>query len=100
MVRFQKPARGVALTLPPPGPSLLAAFKHFLAHEPDRRLHLCTILADTSYGFRYKTSVPNTDKLSEFTAWCAKHITGDEKGSRRTFSPVPNSWNSGLLNFY
>jgi len=38
-----------------------------------------TILADTLRGFRYKTSVPNTDKLSEFTAWGAKPITVDEK---------------------
>jgi len=24
--------------------------------------------------------MPGREKLSEFTAWCAKHITGDEKG--------------------
>jgi hypothetical protein len=29
--------------------------------------------------------VPNTDKLSEFTAWCAKHVTGDEKGDAQLF---------------
>ena len=49
-----------------------------------------TILADTSHGFRYKTSVPNTDKLSAFTAWCQNHITGDEKGQAQIFSdPQP-----------
>ena len=36
-------------------------------------------------GIRYKRSVPNTDKLAEFAAWCAKHITGDEKGEAQLF---------------
>jgi hypothetical protein len=40
---------------------------------------------DTSRRFRYKTSVPNTDKLAEFTAWCQSHITGDEKGQAQIF---------------
>jgi len=26
--------------------------------------------------------VPNADKLAEFTAWCGKNITGDEKARR------------------
>ena len=29
--------------------------------------------------------MPNTDKLSEFTAWSARHITGDEKGQAQIF---------------
>lgn len=29
--------------------------------------------------------MPNRDKLAEFTAWCAKHITGDEKGQAQIF---------------
>ena len=44
-----------------------------------------TILADIAGGFRYKRSVPNTDKLAEFTAWCQKNITGDEKGEAQIF---------------
>jgi len=24
--------------------------------------------------------MPGRDQLAEFTAWCSKHITGDEKG--------------------
>ncbi len=27
----------------------------------------------------------NTDKLAEFTAWCQKNITGDEKGQAQIF---------------
>jgi hypothetical protein len=37
-----------------------------------------TILADTAPGFGYKTPVPDTDKLAEFTAWRHKNITEDE----------------------
>jgi len=29
--------------------------------------------------------MPNRDKLAEFSAWCAKHITGDEKGEAQIF---------------
>ena len=29
--------------------------------------------------------MPGREKLSEFTAWCAKHITGDEKGQAQIF---------------
>ncbi len=29
--------------------------------------------------------MPNTDKLSAFTAWCQSHITGDEKGQAQIF---------------
>lgn len=29
--------------------------------------------------------MPNRDKLAEFTTWCAKHITGDEKGQAQIF---------------
>jgi hypothetical protein len=29
--------------------------------------------------------MPSRDKLAEFTAWCAKHITGDEKGEAQIF---------------
>jgi hypothetical protein len=29
--------------------------------------------------------VSNTDKLAEFTAWCEKNITGDEKGQAQIF---------------
>ena len=28
--------------------------------------------------------MPSREKLSEFTAWCRKHVTGDEKGPART----------------
>jgi len=29
--------------------------------------------------------MPGREKLSEFTDWCAKHITGDEKGQAQIF---------------
>ncbi len=29
--------------------------------------------------------MPSTEQLGEFTAWCAKHITGDEKGQAQIF---------------
>ncbi len=29
--------------------------------------------------------MPSKDKLAEFVAWCAKHITGDEKGQAQIF---------------
>jgi hypothetical protein len=29
--------------------------------------------------------MPSREKLSEFTAWCAKHVTGDEKGDAQLF---------------
>lgn len=29
--------------------------------------------------------MPSRDKLADFTAWCAKHITGDEKGEAQIF---------------
>ena len=29
--------------------------------------------------------MPNADKLAEFTAWCQKNITGDEKGQAQIF---------------
>jgi hypothetical protein len=44
-----------------------------------------TIVADTLRGFRYKASVPNTDKLTDFVAWCGKHITGNKKGQAQIF---------------
>jgi hypothetical protein len=28
--------------------------------------------------------MPSRDKLAEFTAWCSNHITGDEKGRRKS----------------
>jgi hypothetical protein len=30
-------------------------------------------------------AMPDGTKLSEFVAWCAKHITGDEKGEAQLF---------------
>ena len=29
--------------------------------------------------------MPSKSKVAEFTAWCAKHITGDEKGEAQIF---------------
>lgn len=29
--------------------------------------------------------MPNREKLQEFVAWCARHITGDEKGEAQIF---------------
>ena len=29
--------------------------------------------------------MPSRDKLTEFTAWCAKHVSGDEKGDAQIF---------------
>jgi hypothetical protein len=29
--------------------------------------------------------MPSRDKLADFTAWCRKHITGDEKGQAQIF---------------
>jgi hypothetical protein len=29
--------------------------------------------------------MPDGTKLSEFTAWCKQHITGDEKGQAQRF---------------
>ena len=29
--------------------------------------------------------MPSRDKLSDFTAWCGKNITGDEKGQAQIF---------------
>ena len=29
--------------------------------------------------------MPSREKLTEFTAWCQKHITGDEKGQAQIF---------------
>ena len=29
--------------------------------------------------------MPNPDRLAEFIAWCANHITGDEKGQAQIF---------------
>lgn len=29
--------------------------------------------------------MPGREKLSEFADWCAKHITGDEKGEAQLF---------------
>ena len=49
-----------------------------------------TILADTSRGFRYKASVPNTDQRSEFSAGCVEHITKDEKRQARFLSDTPS----------
>ena len=43
----------------------------------------CTLVR--SFEFRYKWPVPNADKLAEFTAWCQKNITGDEKGHAQIF---------------
>jgi len=33
--------------------------------------------------------MPSRENLSEFTVWCAKHITGDEKGQAQTFLGRP-----------
>ena len=33
--------------------------------------------------------MPSRDKLIEFTAWCQKHITGDEKGQAQIFLDRP-----------
>jgi hypothetical protein len=35
--------------------------------------------------FVYNPAMPSREKLLEFTAWCAKHITGDEKGEAQIF---------------
>ena len=58
-----------------------------------------TILADTSRGFRYRTSVPNIDKLAEFVAWCQSHIAGDEKGQAQIFldCPCEGNWQERKL---
>jgi hypothetical protein len=29
--------------------------------------------------------MPDREKLSEFVAWCAQHVTGDEKGQAQIF---------------
>ena len=29
--------------------------------------------------------MPSREELAEFTAWCVKHITGDEKGQAQIF---------------
>jgi hypothetical protein len=34
---------------------------------------------------RVKPAMPSRDQLAEFTAWCAEHITGDEKGQAQVF---------------
>jgi hypothetical protein len=34
---------------------------------------------------RNKTPVPNPDGPAEFTAWCERHITGDENGPAQIF---------------
>ena len=34
---------------------------------------------------RYNPPMPSRNKLSEFTLWCGKHITGDEKGQAQIF---------------
>jgi type II restriction/modification system DNA methylase subunit YeeA len=34
---------------------------------------------------RYNPAMPSREKLAEFTAWCARHITGDEKGEAQIF---------------
>jgi hypothetical protein len=31
-------------------------------------------------GFLLNPAMPGREKLSEFTAWCEKNVTGDEKG--------------------
>ncbi|MCW5552620.1 MAG: hypothetical protein KIS67_10745 [Verrucomicrobiae bacterium] len=36
-------------------------------------------------GFGYNLAMPDGKKLQEFVAWCAKHITGDEKGEAQIF---------------
>jgi hypothetical protein len=41
-------------------------------------------IADRRF-FRYKAAMPSREKLSEFTAWCRKNITGDEKGEAQIF---------------
>jgi hypothetical protein len=43
------------------------------------------ILAAKSREFYYFLLMPDGTKLSEFVAWCAKHITGDEKGDAQLF---------------
>ena len=35
--------------------------------------------------FRYTAVMPSREKLSEFTTWCRKNITGDEKGQAQIF---------------
>jgi hypothetical protein len=34
---------------------------------------------------RTVNSMPSGEKLTEFTAWCQKNITGDEKGEAQIF---------------
>ena len=33
----------------------------------------------------YNSAMPSREKLAEFTAWCGKNITGDEKGQAQIF---------------
>lgn len=35
--------------------------------------------------------MPSQDQLTEFAAWCVKHITGDEKGQAQSFSRFSRS---------
>jgi hypothetical protein len=37
----------------------------------------------------YNPPMPSRDKLAEFTTWCQKHITGDEKGQAQIFLDRP-----------
>jgi len=32
--------------------------------------------------------MPSREKLAEFTAWCQKHLTGDEKGQAQISSRI------------
>ncbi len=34
---------------------------------------------------RYTPAMPRREQLADFTAWCAQHITGDEKGEAQIF---------------
>lgn len=58
------------------GEQIVASKRH---PSPERNV------TDTLRVLGYKPPVPNPDKLTEFTAWCMKHITGDEKGQAQIF---------------
>ena len=44
------------------------------------------VFAVRNHQAHYYLTTPGRDKLIEFTAWCQKHITGDEKGRRKSFA--------------
>jgi hypothetical protein len=49
------------------------------------RLYPMQLRIAGSRFFTYKAVMPSREKLSEFTAWCRKNITGDEKGQAQIF---------------